>query len=117
MIARSLKCTAERNQRFVAERTANELHPDRQSRFRLPRRHHQARQAEKVHRPHEAGDGLDRRLRACALVASTASTIRAAALNKAWSGSSTFAIFAPSLRSVTMVASSALAMSGSRSSI
>ena len=63
MIGRSLKCTAERDQRFVAKRTANELHPDRQSRFRLPRWHHQARQAEKVRRPHEACDGLDRCLR------------------------------------------------------
>src|SRR5213082_1454480 len=60
MIARSLKRTAERDQRFVAKRTANELHPDRQPRFRLPRWHHQARQAKKVRRPHEACDGLDR---------------------------------------------------------
>ena len=31
MIGRSLKCAAERDQRFVAKRTANELHPDRLS--------------------------------------------------------------------------------------
>src|SRR5262245_66445350 len=33
VIGRGLKCTAERDQRFVAKRTANELHHDRQPRL------------------------------------------------------------------------------------
>src|SRR6266568_3445589 len=59
MIARSLKRTAERDQGFVAERTANELHPDRQSRFRLSRWHHQARRWRNDHV--DVSDGIKMR--------------------------------------------------------